>query len=128
MGDYARSRLQFRQKLWPEPFHEIRQNIKSYDCGFAEIGLEHILFDEFGAVLHAISFSLFVGEIHQLRIDVHAHAVRFKVSGRRYDHPAIAGTEIHDEIFGCDIGQLQHFVDDDLRRRHVRELAEFLGR
>ena len=127
MGDDARAGFQLAQEFGPELFHEIRQDVERYDGGLANVGLEHILLDEFSAIADRFVARVAGGELDQLGIDVDAETVGVKLLRRGDDHPAVAGAEIDDKVFGGDPGHLQHLVDNDLRCRHIGQFFKLLG-
>jgi hypothetical protein len=77
--DNARTGFQLRHELGTKLLHEIRQNIERHHRGFADISFEHVLFNELNAIADAVGLRLFVGQVHQLRIDVDADALALKL-------------------------------------------------
>ncbi len=47
--------------------------------------------------------------------------------GGRDDRAAVARSEIHQELAGLDLGEVQHLVDERLRRRHPDDVLAGLA-
>jgi hypothetical protein len=71
----------------------------------------------FGGFLDAGLFNIGAGLRDQVGIDVEADGARAFFCGGD-DDATVAGAEIVNHIAFLDAGKLDHFVDDDLRRRH----------
>ncbi len=60
-----------------------------------------------------------VRAIDQILIDVHAHPAGLVAHRRREDDAPVARAQVHDVVARLDSRQIEHRIDDLLRRRHI---------
>jgi hypothetical protein len=69
----------------------------------------------------------FVGEFHEVALELHADAERAKVLGRIDRNAAVAGAEVDDNVVLGGVGELEQAPDHALGRRHPDRVAAHLA-
>ena len=113
-GTWPQLALQFRHQLLIEPCEQEQRD----DRRLADVRLEEILLHEPDAIADARLRQVVVGFTDANGVDLDADAARSVLFRRGNRDAAVAGPEVVDHV-GCrDARQLQHRVDDTIRRRH----------
>src|SRR6476646_7184162 len=116
VGDDSRSRPELLQKLGLELFVKSRQQIERDYARLADVGLEQVAFDELDLVGDPRCFRVRSRFADALRIDVDADRARTVLLRGGNDDAAIAATEVVYDIVRRHLGELQHLLDDFVRR------------
>ncbi len=130
MRDDARAGLQFVHELRLELQVQRRQEVERYDAGRRQIRLEEVAFDDLHAILDAGLLDVLTRLRDALRIDVDpdtARAIRLRRGDR---NTTVTGAEVIDDVVLGDLRQLEHRIDDLLRRwyeDHVGGAKRLLG-
>ena len=96
-----------------------RQQVHGDDVGLADVGLEQVLQLEDRAVADARLLGVGAGLLDTHRIEIDAERTRAVLGGRGHRDAAVTRAEIDVIFAGPDLAELQHPVDDLLRRRDV---------
>ena len=88
-----------------------------------DVGLEKVIFFKTNPILDAGSLGVVVGFLDSLGVDVDADAAGAEILGGGDDDPAVAATEVVDEVLLGDLGHLEHLIDHFLRGRDVGDVG-----
>src|SRR5581483_6725507 len=106
--DDAGADSQLIQQLGAEPRVHAGQQKQRDDSRLADIRFEQIVFLEADQVFHTRFLGVFIGLADALRIDIDSHAARAIELGRGDHDPAVAASQIVNDVFIRDLGQFQH--------------------
>ena len=87
------------------------------DGRLGDVGLEQVALDEARAIGHAGLLRVLARQIDHVRIEFDADGGRAALR-RGDDGAAVARAEIHVEVARSQLGDVEHPVDQRLRRRH----------
>ena len=82
-----------------------------------EVGLEEIGLHERRLVGDARRLGVALGQRHHVGVILDPHRAGAALGGRD-DGTAVARAQVDHEVLGCDLGHVEHLVDQRLRRRH----------
>ncbi len=118
----ASARLEL-QYLWPQVEIHARQQIHRDHCRVREIRLEQIALEERYSIRNAGLRRVFHAflDAHGIQIDTETARPVFFRSGD--NDTSVAGPEINQIVLRRHFRHLQHAVDHDLRRWHIRDRA-----
>ena len=93
------------------------QQIEGHDRRVRDVDGHRVLQQERDAPLDAGGLGVGFAWFDQIGVDVDAHAPRAELLRRRDDDPAVAASEVVDDVARADLGQRQHALDDVGRSR-----------
>src|SRR5688572_2182250 len=117
----ARSRLQ-PDKLRPQLHVDVRPQEQRHHRGCREVRLEQVALDELHAVGDVRALRVRVGFGDSLRIDVDPYTPRAEIPCGSDHDPAVAGTEVVDDVAAGDAREFEHRANDFRWRRLVRNV------
>jgi len=111
----ARAGAQLAHELRLKVLHHAGQQIQRKHRRLRDVRLENVLLNEFDAITDAALLRLVVAAIDELGIDIDSHAARTVAQRCGKHDTSITRAEIHDVVFGRDLRQIEHRIDDRLR-------------
>ena len=119
MGNNAGARSKAREQFRPETFVERFEQEQCDHCGFANIGLKQVAFDEMNQMRDAGIHRILAGLLNQHRIDLNPNATRPVLPCRHDRNAAIAGSKVVHDICFLYLGKFKHRFDDSVRRGNI---------
>src|SRR5688572_19488610 len=115
MRDQAGARFELLQQIWFELQIDVGQKIHGHHRRGSKIDGENVLLADLRQVLHAGFANIFARLFHEIAVDLEADGASAFL-GRGDDDPAVARAHVVDHIALFYTRQLDHLVDDFLRR------------
>lgn len=117
MRDDARAGPQ-RDKPRSQLFHHAGADVQRNHRGLREVGLEEVALDGLHAIRHATGRGRVAREAYQIGFELDADGTRAEVLRRMDRDATVTRAEVEHEVARRGVGELQHALDQLLRRRH----------
>ena len=119
----ARPGLELGQEPRPELHVQIGQQIERDHRSVGELRLEEVFLAKLHQVGDAVLLRVLVRLLDALRVDVDAVGADAEALRRRDRDAAVAAPEVVEHVGLADLRELEHLVDDLLRRRDEDDIG-----
>jgi hypothetical protein len=118
------------QPQQPRAHHQVhfRQQVDRDDRCLVQVRLVEVTLVKHGAVGNTCLGRIAIGELHEPPVEIDPKPACAVLLSSGDDHAPVAGAKVDHVIARTDVRELQHRVDDVLRRDDVRRIAEILCR